>query len=132
MMSNPGVLICDKCKKEFFLNTTEIKESAIRIGDEDLVLVFFTCPECNEIYRVSLKDKRYEELVEDIEKTKRRVRKLHGSDCNELAKTLNSMLLKKVERLRAHTTKLNKKFNGTFTFVVSENNQEEKTIKYLP
>lgn len=41
---------------------------------------------------------------------------------------LNSMVFKKKE----YVDKANKMFQGTFTFVASENNHKEQTIKYLP
>ena len=123
---------CDECKKEFSLNAIEIEEAEVKINNKQLTLVYFTCPKCNKIYRVSLMDARYKELKEDIEKTKRRIRRNHGSNNDEVAKTLNDMVFKKLKRLRDHTDKLNKMFPGTFTCVVSENNHKEKIIKYLP
>lgn len=123
---------CDECKKEFSLNTVNIENAEVKINDQQLSLTYFTCPKCNKIYRVSLFDSRYFELKEDLEKTKKRIRRNHGSNNDEVARMLNNMVNKKLERLRNHTDKLNKKFPGTFTFVVSENNHEDKTIKYLP
>lgn len=123
---------CDDCNKEFFLNAVNIENAEVKINDQQLTLIYFTCPKCNRIYRVSLIDARYNELKEDLEKTKKRIRKNHGSNNEEFARMLNQMVNKKLERLRNHTDKLNKMFQGTFTLVVSENNHQEKTIKYLP
>ena len=129
---NRSSVICNKCEHEFLLNSVVIKEAKVEINNRQLTLIYFTCPKCNEIYRVSLVDARYFELKEDIEKTKKRIRKNHGSNNEEMARMLNQMVNKKLERLRIHTDKLNKMFPGTFTFVASENNQEENHIKYLP
>lgn len=123
---------CDKCKYEFFLNTVKIESAEVEIKNQQLTLIYFTCPKCNKLYRVSIADARYFELKEDLEKTKQRIRRNHGSNNEEMASMLNQMVNKKLERLRVHTDKLNKKFSGTFTIVVSENNHEEKSIKYLP
>lgn len=123
---------CDDCDKEFFLNAVNIENAEVKINDQQLTLIYFTCPKCNRIYRVSLIDVRYNELKEDLEKTKKRIRKNHGSNNEEFARMLNQMVNKKLERLRNHTDKLNKMFPGTFTLVVSENNHQEKIIKYLP
>ncbi len=125
-------VFCDECKAEFSLNTVNIQNATIDIGGQNLILAYFTCPKCNKIYRVSIMDARYFELREDLEKTKKRIRRNHGSNNDELASMLNQMVNRKLERLRNHTDKLNKRFPGTFTFVVSENNHEEKYIKYLP
>lgn len=131
-MSAKYVLRCDDCDFTFLLNAAYINEAAITIDDQPFTLVYYTCPKCNKIYRITLKDKRYEELAEDLERTKNRIRKNHGSNNDELARVLDTMVRKKHERLRNHVDRLNKQFPGTFTFVVSENNQEDKIIKYLP
>lgn len=123
---------CDKCNHEFSLNTVKIEQAEVKINDQQLTLIYFTCPKCNKLYRVSLVDTRYFELKEDLEKIKKRIRRNHGSNNDELARALNQMVNRKLERLRNHVDKLNKMFQGTFTFVVSENNHEEKHIKYLP
>ena len=126
------MIICDECKNEFFLESVNIENSEVKVNNQQLTLIYFTCPKCNKIYRVSLADTRYFELIEDLEKTKKRIRKNHGSNNEEMHRTLNQMVNIKLERLRSHTDKLNKKFPGTFTLVVSENNHKEKYIKYLP
>ena len=123
---------CDECKHEFFLEAVNIEQAEVKINDQQLTLIYFTCPKCNKLYKVSLADARYFELREDLENTKKRIRRNHGSNNDEMASMLNQMVFKKLERLRNHTDKLNKRFSGTFTIVVSENNHEEKFIKYLP
>lgn len=123
---------CDECKHEFFLESVNIENAEVKINDQQLTLIYFTCPKCNKIYRVSLCDTRYFELREDLEKTKKRIRRNHGSNNEEMHRVLNQMVNRKLERLRNHTDKLNKMFPGTFTLVVSENNHQEKSIKYLP
>ena len=125
-------VICDECKHEFFLETVNIESAEVKVNDQQLTLIYFTRPKCNKLYRVSLADARYFELREDLEKTKKRIRRNHGSNNEEMHRMLNQMVNRKLERLRSHTDKLNKKFPGTFTLVVSENNHQEKSIKYLP
>ena len=126
------MIICDECKNEFFLESVNIENAEAKVNNQQLTLIYFTCPKCNKIYRVSLADTRYFELREDLEKIKKRIRKNHGSNNEEMHRALNQMVNIKLERLRSHTDKLNKKFPGTFTLVVSENNHQEKSIKYLP
>lgn len=131
-MSAKYVLRCDECDHTFLLNAAYINEVKVEVNDQDLTLVYYTCPKCNKIYRITLKDKRYEELAEDLERTKNRIRKNHGSNNFEFARMLDGMVRKKHERLRNYVDRLNKQFPGTFTFMVSENNQKDKFIKYLP
>lgn len=127
-----AVIVCDECKHEFFLEAVKINEAIVELNGVPVTLVYFTCPKCNKIYRISIQDRRYYELKEDLEKTKRRIRKNHGSNNDELARVLNTMVTKKHERLKAYIDKVNEMFPGTFTFVASKNNPKEKIIKYLP
>lgn len=124
-------VICDECKHEFSMSSVNILETTVEIDKQTFGFVYFACPKCNKIYRVTLKDARYEELKEDIEKTKKRIRKNHGSGNDGLAGMLNDMVYRKLERLRNYTTKLNGAYPGAFVFAASENS-EDKIIKYLP
>lgn len=123
---------CDECENEFILEAVGIHEAIVELNGVPVTLVYFACPKCNKIYRISIQDRRYYELVEDIEKTKKRIRRNHGSNNQEMARMLNSMVFKKKQRLEEYVDKVNKMFPGTFTFVASENNHKEQTIKYLP
>lgn len=123
---------CDECEHEFYLDAAGIHEAIVELSGVPVTLVYFACPKCNKIYRISIQDRRYYELVEDLEKTKKRIRRNHGSNNQEMARMLNSMVFKKKQRLEEYVDKVNKMFPGTFTFVASENNHKEQTIKYLP
>lgn len=123
---------CDECEYEFILEAVGIHEAIVELNGVPVTLVYFACPKCNKIYRISIQDRRYYELVEDLEKTKKRIRRNHGSNNQEMARMLNSMVFKKKQRLEEYVDKVNKMFPGTFTFVASENNHKEQTIKYLP
>ena len=125
-------IYCDECKHEFSMNSVKIQEATVKVKGQVLILDYFVCPQCNKIYRVLLKDEQCEKLKEDLEKTIDRIRKAHSSKNIELASSLNVMMTKKSERLRSHLIRLEKKFPGTFTFVASENNHEDKNIEYLP
>lgn len=125
------LISCVECKHEFLLESVNIQEQKVKCENEELLLTFFTCPKCNKIYRVLLKDARYEELKVDLEKTKGRIRRNHGSNNNEWASVLNTMVNKKADRLKRHVDKLMHKYDGTFTFVVSEETNT-KELKYLP
>lgn len=132
MSTKFATVYCDECKHEFSMDSVDIKEVTMNLGGQALTLVYFTCPKCNKIYRITLKDERYEELKEDLERTKTRIRKNRGSRNDEMARMLNSMVIKKHERMQNHLARLNNKFSGTFTFVASENNHKDKIITYLP
>lgn len=132
MSQEKAIIACDECKHEFYLDAAGIHEAIVELNGVPVTLVYFACPKCNKIYRISIQDRRYYELVEDLEKTKKRIRRNHGSNNQEMARMLNSMVFKKKQRLAEYVDKVNKIFPGTFTFVTSENNHKEQTIKYLP
>ena len=132
MSQKKTTIVCDECKHEFYLDAVGIHEDTVELNGVPVTLVYFACPKCNKIYRISIQDRRYYELVEDLEKTKKRIRRNHGSNNQEMARMLNSMVFKKKQRLEEYVDKVNKMFPGTFTFVASENNHKEQTIKYLP
>lgn len=132
MSQEKAIIACDECKHEFYLDAVGIHEAIVELNGVPVTLVYFACPKCNKIYRISIQDRRYYELVEDFEKTKKRIRRNHGSNNQEMARMLNSMVFKKKQRLAEYVDKVNKMFSGTFTFVTSENNHKEQTIKYLP
>lgn len=131
MSTKYATVYCDDCKTEFVVDPDIIKQATVTLDGQALVLVYFTCPKCSRIYRITLKDERYEELRVDLEKTRKRIRRNHGSSNVEFASTLSTMVQRKQQRLRDYTTKLNGKYPGTFVFAVSENG-EDKFIKYLP
>lgn len=127
---------CDECEHEFILEAVGIYETIVQLNGVPVILVYFACPKCNKIYciftqdnRISIQDKRYYKLVEDLEKTKKRIRRNHDSNNNEMVRMLNSMITRKYKRLKVYVDEVNKIFPGTFTFVASENNHKEQTIK---
>ena len=132
MSHEKAIIVCDECKHEFYLDAVGIHEAIVELNGVPVTLAYFACPKCNRIYRISILDRRYYELVEDLEKTKKRIRKNHGSNNQKMARALNSMVFKKKQRLEEYVDKVNKMFPGTFIFVESENNHKEQTIKYLP
>ena len=126
-------IVCDECKHEFYLDSVDINEAIIELNGVPVTLVYFVCPKCDKIYRISIQDKRYYELVEDLEKTKKKIRRNFGKNNIAKAEMLNSMVFKKKERLANYVQAVNQMFTGTFTFVASENNNKEnRKIKYLP
>lgn len=118
-------IICDECKKEFFLKSVKIKESIVKVNNVPINLVYFMCPKCKKVYPISIQDKRYFELLNDLENVKHKIKKNNGTEDLQKAKVLNEMVFKKLNRLKKHEEKVKKKFSGTFIC-------EEGIIKYLP
>ena len=126
---NQNLVKCDECNFEFSFEAVGIHEAIVELNNVPVTLVYFTCPKCNRIYRISIQDKRYYELKEDLEKTKKRIRKNNGSNNDGMESVLNSAVVKKHKRLKAHCEKIEKAFPGTFVF---ETSNQDKIIKYLP
>lgn len=120
---------CDECNNEFNLKAMEIHESLVQLKGAFVNLVYFACPKCGKVYRISIQDRRYYDLKKDLEKAEERVRRGRCKVNAELMRMLISMVAQKEDRLKEHVDKVNKAFPGTFVFV-SEGDQ--KTIKYLP
>lgn len=132
MSTKFATVYCDECKHEFSMMSVNIKIATVNINGEEFNLSYFTCPKCRRIYRIALMDKRYYELKEDLDKIRKRIRNILGSKGTEKTANLQIMAKAKRERLQSHTDKLNRKYPGTFIFAVSENSEENQTIKYLP
>lgn len=125
------VIVCDMCSTEFFMKSVAIEECSVEIGGDRLLLNYFSCPECNEIYKVLLvEEQKYRELVDDLLSTEKRIRKWKGKVNVQMLDQLQKMALRKKSRIRSYIEAMNAKYGGTFTFKSSENNQKE--IVYLP
>lgn len=125
------VIVCDKCSAEFLMKSVQIQECSVEIGGEKLLLNYFTCPECNEIYKVLLvEEQKYRELVDDLLSTEKRIRRWKGKTNVQMLDQLQKMALRKKNRIQSYVKQMNTKYGGTFTFKASENNQKE--IVYLP
>lgn len=123
---------CDNCEHEFYLKAVDIHEERILLNNVPVNLVYFACPNCDKIYRISIQDAKYYDLAEDLEKAKKRLRKVQGCGDKEKVKLLCSMVDKKHNRLANYVKKVNETFSGTFVFEASESNSNDKIIKYLP
>ena len=123
------VIVCDKCSAEFFVKSVSIQECSVEIEGKQLLLDYFMCPECNEIYKVFLvEERKYRELVDDLLSTEKRIRKLEGKGNAQLLDKLQKMALRKKDKIQSYVGSMNKKYSGTFTFTASENNQKEIEI----
>lgn len=125
------IIVCDKCSAEFLVKSVTINECSVEIGSEVLLLKYFTCPKCNEIYKVLLvNEQEYKTLVDDLMSVEKRMRRQKGKGNVYLLDQLQKMALRKKARIQSYVQSMNAKYGGTFTFKASENNQKE--IVYLP
>lgn len=125
------VIACDKCSAEFLIESVHIQECRLEIRGEKLLLKYFICPACNKIYKVFLvNEQKYQEMVDDLLLTKEAIRRLQGKGdiytLYRLQKTASDIKRK----IQSHVSSNNTKYDGTFTFAASKNNQKE--IIYLP
>lgn len=125
------VIVCDKCGAEFFIKSVTIEECSVEICGDKLLLDYFVCPKCNQIYKVLLvEEQRYRELVDDLTQTIKRIRRYKGKGNVQMLNQLQKMAFRKQGRIQSYVEMMDNKYIGTFTFVASENNQKE--IIYLP
>lgn len=130
-MNKSASIKCDECNHEFSLNAVNINEAIVKLEGIPVILTYFVCPKCNKIYRVSIKDKRYYELMKDIAKIEKKIRKNNDSGRAGTPENaeLISMSIRKHMRLSIHLEKTHSMFPGTFVFVTSK---QRTTIEYLP
>ena len=67
---------CDDCKSEFELHKDDMKKDIVNLDGVNVHLVYFMCPKCKRIYRVSIQDKNYYKFAKDLEKAKKKLRRL--------------------------------------------------------
>lgn len=118
--------ICDVCDQEFSLKGVGVREEKIEIDGTKFVLVYFACPHCNTIYKISLQDRKYYELVEQLNKIKKQIRNNFGTYNVIKAERLNKKLKKKQKELENHFMMIDSKYQGTFIF------NKEKKVEYVP
>lgn len=122
-------IVCDKCKHGFSLNAVNIKESPIDIGDDKLILMYFECPKCKKIYRVTLKDEKSEELLQILKKTEQKLKERKGCASIELVRKLEGMVNVRKEQYEYYINMLNNHYSGCFKY---EKSKGKKRIVYLP
>ena len=132
MSTKFATVCCDECKHEFPMMSVKIQKATVNINGKEYTLSFFACPKCRRIYRIALMDQRYNELKDDLDKIRKKIRKSFGSGDVEMTKNLQIMAMRKQERMQNYVNALNGKYPGTFIFAVSENSEDNQTIKYLP
>lgn len=127
------VIECDQCKKEFLIQSVEIKETSVEIEGKSLLLDYFVCPHCRAVYKVLLvEEAKYRELVDDLMAMEKRIRRRYGKKNVMLAQKLQSMALVKQNRIKAYVESVSKKYPGSFVVLATENNQQREQVKYLP
>ena len=123
-------MVCDKCKRSFGFSESNLCESGVQINGEDLMLVYFTCPFCKELYFISLKDSKSYELAEELRRAQRKIKNLSGKVNEERMRNYVDSAYRKQRRLEVHLRKLRKKYPGTFT--VQRGDDGADTIVYVP
>ena len=120
---------CDECQSEFELYKNDIKKDIINLDGVNVHLVYFMCPKCKRIYRVSIQDKNYYKFAKDLEKAKKKLRNYKGNDSVVINK-LCAKSLEKKKILEKYVDLVNETYDGTFEVVASKNNYVGYKIIY--
>ena len=125
-------VVCDVCSCEFLITSVDIKKCSVEVGQTKLELTYFKCPECNQVYPILLVDDpaKYQRLADDLNATKKRIRRLQGKGNVQLLNMVQNMAMAKQNRLSQYCTGVRSRYNGTFTYVASENKYEDGKIIY--
>ena len=122
------IVHCDSCGFEYEISRPDdIRAQPFVFRDKRYVVDFLLCPSCKHVDIVSIKDAKYYELAEKVEKARKRISKMHrnGSSSQAYAQAVRSAY-KKQERLGKHVDALKAKFRGVFT--VEETKLSDGTI----
>lgn len=120
MMSKVN-MICDKCKHEFFCSPVDIKFTNVKIKNQELLLKYFVCPNCNTLYPIFLI--RYKDM-ELFQKTNVYLSE-YKNICNaNLRSDLKLELIEKAkkkykesrDKLSSAILDIRKNFSGFFTY----------------
>lgn len=120
---------CDECQSEFELYKNDVKKDIVNLDGVNVHLVYFMCPRCKRIYRVSIQDKNYYKFVKDLEKAKKKLRNYKGNDSIVVNK-LCAKALEKKKILEKYVDLVNETYDGTFEVVASKNNYGGYKIIY--
>ena len=115
---------CDKCGHEFFLDAVGINDTKVTIDEQEYELQCFACPKCDKVYRILLKDPKYYKLVKELESAKERIIYNRGKVGQRMQEMLNEVAMKKQQRLKAYSIKLNQKFTGVFEFTIPKSGEQ--------
>ena len=122
------IVKCDSCAKEYEISgPDDIRTQPFVFRGKRYVVDFLLCPSCKHVDIVCIKDAKYYELAEKVDKARKRISKMHrnGSSSQAYAQAVRSAY-KKQERLGKHVDALKAKFRGVFT--VEETKLSDGTI----
>lgn len=120
---------CDECQSEFELYKNDVKKDIVNLDGVNVHMVYFMCPKCKRIYRVSIQDKNYYKFAKDLEKAKKKLRNYKGNDSTVINK-LCAKVLEKKKILEKYVDLVNETYDGTFEVVASKNNYGGYKIIY--
>lgn len=117
-------VFCDVCKKEFLLQSVDIKELVMDSKSQGLhyVYKYFECPHCKEVYTVSIDDYKSLELEKEFLSVKIRVEKLRKK--GKLTEDKIRLLQKKQDKLRMYRQKLIDVYSKVFTEIAKQNSDK--------
>lgn len=123
-------ILCDACKAEFDLGPVGIASTSMTLDEGECEVDFFCCPRCHRVHLVAVKDARWTELKEDLDKQSARLRRAISKGSKQLVIEVSPMVRRKKQRLANHTDRLKRKYDGRFTLVTTENGTED--LELLP
>lgn len=115
-MKNSTAVVCDKCKKEFWLRGFENGEDTLKNGKK-VVFSFFKCPWCGSIYIVSIEDGHskmlYKEYLSSLSKQQDYIfGNLKHLATDDEKKEMYKVVKSNKKRYHDYTSRLKKKYIG--------------------
>lgn len=106
-------LECDKCKRIWLLeNATIHSESVKNENGQEMLVHFFLCPKCNEIYIVDIIDVKVRMYLEKMKKLEKKISRMQkrSMNANEEVSKRNQVKQSLLQYEKALKNKYNKYF----------------------
>lgn len=122
------VSTCDDCKKDFLVNSIDIKKDIIYIRDWDVELEFqyFVCPHCGKVYKILMLDKTAKMLQNDFSVYSNRIKRAVNTG-KTIPEAKTKALSRKRDRFEKYLAKLEEHYKDIdFTVYLNKNNADQE------
>ena len=114
-----GIIVCDNCKHEFFANSVKIDEQYCFVKKQKYLVEYFTCPKCNRVYVIIIKNKEVTKMLQEIWVIQKRIIAQKDKGNVELMDKLITLASNKSNKLGEYVRRL--KMTAGDNFVVEDN-----------
>ena len=108
-------IVCDNCDSKFIIIKSSLKEAKVELDEGLCDIAYFSCPRCKKVNIISVKDKKWYELKQDLDKQKQVEMQVARNGNSKLLQRLSKLVHVRASKLRSHTESLKAKYDGSLT-----------------